>query len=361
LSAIVLLIMTGRSLCGAILAALFTCSALAQPSERVVLTLDSSEAEAVLAILDKRALHAEVTDADWQRLLTTTPYRRLKQYEASMPQRLTDKEFAKFVLTLDASREQLHQSLQQWQSLDFRSVAQRPLAYLPPQTTLRAELYPMIRPDSGSAGFVFEPYSAAPAIFLTIALKERTRAQVENTFAHEAHHLGLAGIQDAYRKEISSLPENARQAAWWMGNFREGIAVLAAAGSPDVHPWAVYAEPTRLLWDHEAEHFAANLDELNQFFLDTVHGDLLNDAVAHQARVLSRYAGGPGPWYTVGYRMAVTIEREFGRTALVATYADPRLFVARYNAAAETENARNGGNLPLFSAEILKAVGSMNR
>ncbi|TLZ34832.1 MAG: hypothetical protein E6K24_12810 [Gammaproteobacteria bacterium] len=59
--------------------------------------------------------------------------------------------------------------------------------------------------------------------------------------------------------------------------------------------------------------------------------------------------------------MAVTIKREFSRPALVATYGDPRQFVARYNEAAEAENAKNGGSLPLFSAEILKAVGSKNQ
>lgn len=31
-----------------------------------------------------------------------------------------------------------------------------------------------------------------------------------------------------------------------------------------------------LAWDLEAERFNANLKELNQFFLDTIHGDLLN-------------------------------------------------------------------------------------
>jgi hypothetical protein len=59
--------------------------------------------------------------------------------------------------------------------------------------------------------------------------------------------------------------------------------------------------------------------------------------------------------------MAVTIERAFGRTALVATYADPRQFVARYNEAAVSENAKNGSQLPLSSAEILRAVGSTNQ
>jgi hypothetical protein len=349
--------MIGRALVGAIFAGLFTCSGFAQPSNRVTLNLDSSEAEAVLAILDKRALHEEVTALDWQRLFGTAPYRRLKQHEASMPQPFSDQEFMKFVATLDASREQLHQSLQEWQSVDLRSVAQRPLAYLPPQATVRADVYLVIKSEGNS--FVFEPYSAAPAIFLYVDPKKSTRAQLQNAFAHEAHHLGLFSVQDGYRREISSLPENARKAAWWIGNFREGMAVLAAAGSPNVNPWADFSESYRLDWDRQFEHFAADLDELNTFFLDTVHGDLLNDAASHEARVLG--GNGVGPWYMAGYRMAVTIERAFGRTALVATYADPRQFVARYNEAAVSENAKNGSQLPLSSAEILRAVGSTNQ
>ena len=57
--------------------------------------------------------------------------------------------------------------------------------------------------------------------------------------------------------------------------------------------------------------------------------------------------------------MAVTIERELGRPALIATLADPHEFVARYNEAAVKANAKNdGGRLRMFSAEILKAVGT---
>jgi Putative zinc dependent peptidase (DUF5700) len=349
--------MIGRIFLGMMVGGLFACFAVAQPANRISLTLDSSEAEAVLVILDKRALHERVTDADWQRVFTTTPYRRLKQHEASMPQPFTDQEFIKFLDTLDASREQLRQVLREWQSVDLQAVAQRPLAYLPAQATIRAEVYPMI--DAKPISFVFEPDAPAPAIFLYVDPKTKTREQLKSTFAHEAHHLGLASVQTVFKREISSLPENARKAAWWMGNFREGTAVLAAAGSPDVHPMSVFPEPIQRTWDLEAEHFADNVEELNQFFLDTLHGDLRNDAVLHESRVFFGY--GVGPWYTVGYRMAVTIEREFGRTALVATYADPRQFVARYNEAAEAENAKNGGNLPLFSAEILKAVEGENR
>lgn len=347
--------MIRRIFVGVVVAALFTSSASAQPPSRVNLSLDSSEAEAVLVILDKHALHEIVTDADWQKLFSTTSYRRLRQGETSMGQPFTDEEFMKFVTMLDPRREQLRQILRQLQSVDLRAVAQRPLTYLPPQASIRAVVYPVIKAQSNS--FVFEPYTA-PALFLYLDPK-KARAQLENTFAHEAHHVGLASVDAAYEVRIKSLPENARQAAHWMGAFREGMAVLAAAGSPDVHPLADFSESDRLVWDRETERFAANLDELNQFFLDTVHGNLLNDAVQHEGRLFFGY--GAGPWYTVGYRMAVTIEREFGRTALVATLADPRQFVARYNEAAMSVNVKRGGRLALFNAEILKAVGSENR
>jgi hypothetical protein len=340
-----------RFFAGGIVAAVWTCSAFAQSPSRVNLRLDTSEAEAVLDILDKRAHQEDVTDADWQKLFKTTPYRRLKQRETSMRRPLTDEEFAKFVGTLDARREQLRETLRQWQSADLQAAAQRPLRYLPAQANIHADVYPVIKPQANS--FIFEPATAA-AIFLYLD-PQKSRAEFENTVAHEAHHIGLSSLDAAYEEKIKALAEGARKAARWMGAFGEGLAILAAAGSPDVPPMADFPERDRVLWDLESERFGANLDDLNQFFLDTVHGDLRNDAVAHEGSIFFGYRG---PWYTVGYRMAITIERKLGRSALVATLADAREFVARYNEAAANENAEKGGHLPLFSAEILNAVGT---
>ena len=342
--------MTKRIFGNLVVVLFMTCSAFTEQPSRVNLKLDASEAEAVLTILDKRARHEDVTDADWQKLFSTPPYRRLKLRETSLRRPFTDETFIRFVATLDGNREQLRQTLRQWQSADLQAVAQRPLGYLPPQASIHADVYPVIKLQSNS--FVFEP-ATNPAIFLYLDPK-KSRAEFENTVAHEAHHIGLSSLDAAYEEKIKSLPEDVRKAARWMGAFGEGMAVLAAAGSPEVPPMADFPERDRVLWDLEAERFGANLDDLNQFFLDTVHGDLRNDAVAHEGSIFFGYRG---PWYTVGYRMAVAIEREFGRPALVATLADPREFVARYNEAATRENARTGSHLPLFSAEILKAVG----
>jgi hypothetical protein len=318
------MMMASRIFAAVILAVLsLAFSAFAQSPDRVNLKLDASEAEAVLTILDKRAQHQSVTDAGWQKLFSSTPYRRLKQRETSMQRPFADEEFVKFVATLDSRREQFRQTPQQWQSADLQAVAQRPLRYLPPEAAIRGEVYPLIKPQQNS--FVFEA-ATSPAIFLYLDPKE-SRSEFENIVAHEAHHIGLSS--------------------------GEGMAVLAAAGSPDVPPVADFPERDRVLWDVEAERFGASLGDLNQFFLDIIHGDLRNDAVAHEGSVFFGYRG---PWYTVGYRMAVIIERALGRPALVATLADPREFVARYNEAAVKENARDGGHLPLFSPEILKAV-----
>jgi hypothetical protein len=344
------MIMTKRIFAG-IIVALSAFSVFAQPGNRVSLRFDASEAEAVLAILDKRAQHEDVTGADWQKLFSTTPYCRLKQREISMRRPFTDEEFMKFVSTLDPRREQLRQTLRQWQTADLQAVAQRPLHYLPPQASITSDVYPVIKPQTNS--FVFEA-ATSPAIFLYLDPK-KSRAEFENTVAHEAHHIGLSSLDAAYEEKIKSLPDDARRAARWMGAFGEGMAVLAAAGSPDVSPMSDFPERDQVLWDVETERFGANLDDLNQFFLDTVHGDLRNDAVAHEGSIFFGYRG---PWYTVGYRMAVTIERELGRPALVATLVDFREFVARYNEAVMRKNAKNGGHLPLFSAEILKAVST---
>src|SRR5579871_1025738 len=339
--------MKGRIFAGVIAAVLLTWQAFAQPLSRVNLKLDASEADAILTIIDKRARHENVTGDDWQKLFASTPYRRLKQREKSARAPFTDEDFMKFVGTLVGRRQQLRETLRQWQSADLQVVAQRPLGYLPPQANIRADVYPVIKPQSNS--FVFEA-DTAPAIFLYLD-PSKSRLQFENTVAHELHHIGLSSLDAAYEEKIKSLPEDAAKAARWMGAFGEGLAVLAAAGSPDVPPLADFPERDRVLWELESERFSANLDDLNQFFLDTIHGDLRNDAAEHEGSIFFGYRG---PWYTVGYRMAVTIEHQIGRPTLISTFADPRDFVARYNEAATRENAKTGGHLPLFSSEILK-------
>jgi regulatory protein YycI of two-component signal transduction system YycFG len=110
---------------------LFLCFLRAQsPSptaatDRIQLTLNTDEAEAVLAILDKRASGAAVTEADWQRIFTTEPYLRLKKREAQMHRDFTDDDFRKFVLSpeLSARNSELRHTLNAWKQTDLAASA----------------------------------------------------------------------------------------------------------------------------------------------------------------------------------------------------------------------------------------------
>jgi hypothetical protein len=67
--------------------------------------------------------------------------------------------------------------------------------------------------------------------------------------------------------------------------------------------------------------------------------------------VAAEFYGVQGPWYTVGWKMAVTVERRFGRAALIECLRDPRRLLARYNAAA-------GDSLARWSPALLAAFQS---
>ncbi len=64
------------------------------------------------------------------------------------------------------------------------------------------------------------------------------------------------------------------------------------------------------------------------------------------------FFGVQGPWYTVGWKMAVVVERAFGRAAVVAAVGDPRRLLAEYNRAVRARHLA----LPLWSDALLAAV-----
>ena len=51
------------------------------------------------------------------------------------------------------------------------------------------------------------------------------------------------------------------------------------------------------------------------------------------------FFGVQGPWYTVGYKMAVAVEKRYGRAALIDCMRDRRLLLVRYSAVTEEMNS----------------------
>jgi len=315
----------------------------------------TDEAEAVLGILGKRAKGEAVTDEDWRRLFATEGYTRLAARESSMGRPLTEADFKAFVLSDDLLKRAgaLAETLAAWTQSAPDAAGRRALAYLPAGAHIRAKVYPVIKPRENS--FVFA-VKTDPAIFLYLDPKVPPE-KLENTVAHELHHIGYGTVcpTPAATAESERLPAGARSAAEWMGAFGEGFAMLAAAGGPDVHPHAVSPAAERERWDRDVARFPEDLREVERFFQDLVAGRL--DKEAGNKKGFSFFGETQGPWYTVGWKMAVTVEQTWGRDRLIADLCDPRKLLASYNEAARRRAAK--GETPiLWSGDLLRAVGA---
>ena len=327
--------------------------AASQPPDQIELKLDTSEAEAVLSILDKRGSGSTVTDADWQRVFKTEPYVRLKKREAAMHRDFTDDDFRKFVLTpeLGAKASTLRQTLDAWKHANLDVSAKRVLAFLPQQAVIRAKVFPVIKPKTNS--FVFES-ATDPAIFLYLD-PAQSAAKFENTVAHELHHIGYSSIGSLADTKQKDAAPTVKPALEWMGAFGEGFAMLAAAGGPDADPHATSSTEEHARWDHDLANFNNDLNSLQEFFLDIVDQRFTGKEKIDE-KAYTFFGDAQGPWYTVGYKMAVVIEKRFGRKVLIDCMLDPRELLSRYNQAANESNPSGQQKLATWSPELMAKI-----
>ena len=315
--------------------------------------LVSDEADAVLAILAKRKANQPVTEADWQRVFQSEGYIRLKQRETFMKRSFEDADFKTFALS-DALAQRaaaLEDTLAKWKRADITHAARLALNYLPANARITAKIYPVIKPRENS--FVFDTQKD-PAIFLYLD-PQKTREQFENTLAHELHHIGYGSSCPAKEVEdqISKLPPNVQKTLTWIGGFGEGFAMLAAAGGPDVHPHAVSSAEDRSRWDKEVANFNDDLKKVEKFLLDVLEKKLTEEQIQQTG---FSFFGIQGPWYTVGWKMAVVIEKTFGRQRLIEAMCDHRKLFATYNEAAEKYNRSSHEPLALWSNSIIDGI-----
>jgi hypothetical protein len=324
-----------------------------QVDERIQLRLDVSQAEAVLMILSKRQAGESIHNSDWERIYDSEAYVRLKQREAEMHRAFSDQAFQRFVLSddLQTRATDLRHTLTEWSSQDLQASARRVFAYLPPEARIRATVYVVVKPQANS--FVYD-VRGNPAIFLYLD-PERPAAKFENTVAHELHHIGFASVSHPLDSTRTQLPDGVLRAIDWLAAFGEGFAMLAAAGGPNTHPHDVSTPDERARWERDMLDFNRDLRELEAFFLEVIDGRLATDEEVRQ-RGFAFFAI-QGPWYTVGYRMAVIVERRYGRDTLIACMADPRQLLERYNAAAAEWDSQGSEPLALWSPVLLKYIG----
>ncbi|HJR74134.1 MAG TPA: DUF5700 domain-containing putative Zn-dependent protease [Luteimonas sp.] len=306
---------------------------------------DRAQADAALSILGKRAAGETVGEADWRALFATSGYRRLKDREAAMGRAFTDAEFKSF-LEMPRTPQQieaLRRTLQDWSSQPIAASARAALAYLPVGARLKATVFPMVKPKPNS--FVFD-LAKDPAIFLYLD-PEVPGAKARNTLSHELHHIGMGSSCPAPKSKTSG---PAAKLSTWMSAYGEGLAMLAAAGNPDTHPHSVSSAKERAEWDANIARVDALMAEQNAFFLSVLDGKAGDDAAIDKK--MMGYFGVQGPWYTVGWKMATTIEVQFGRERAIDAFCDPRQLLATYNEAARMQNRSRTASLPLWDQRL---------
>ncbi len=313
----------------------------------VQVVMVSDEADAVLSALAKRAEGRPIEDSDWSLLFHSEGYQRLVKREQSMHRPLDEARFKAFVLgeELLSCAAALRRTLAQWKGLDAGSAGQKALVYLPDGAKIQARIYPVIKPASNS--FVFE----GSAIFLSLD-PLKTPEVVENILVHELHHIGYGSAFPSApaKAALKALPEGTRLAYDWISAFGEGMAMLAAAGGPDVHPHAVSPAEDRARWDRDMAQFDPDLRKVETFLLAVAQGRLQVEAAQTQGMA---FFGIQGPWYTVGWRMAVTIEKAFGRAVLLDCMKDPRLLLPTFNRAVQARKEA----CAVWSPELLRVLG----
>ena len=301
----------------------------------VEVQVDLDEAEAALAIMNAAASDAPVPDSAWTRLHAAAGYRRLAERERAMGRPFTDDAFAAFLRsdTLLARTPALAAAVQRWRAVDVSGAARRAASYLPADQPLRATLFPVIKPRDNS--FVWE-LDRDPAFFVYVDPSVGA-AEQQNVIAHELHHVGLAAACRAPAATPTDSVAARRQAALqWLGAFGEGVAMLAAAGGPAVHPHATSADSVRARWDRDVANAPADLARVATFLTRVLDGAVSGDALRTEAMALY---GEQGPWYTVGYVMARVVETAHGRARLVGALCDPVALLTAYESAAVQLNA----------------------
>jgi hypothetical protein len=313
----------------------------------VSVTLDTSEADAVLRIANEIAANGSAPGDAWTALFATAGYRDLKSREAAFHREFTDDEFKAFVSSdvVVKNREALRKTLAEWRRFDMNAAAARALSYLPAGSSITATIYPLIKPKPNS--FVFR-LDDRQAIFLYLD-PEVSGSEFENTVVHEMHHIGFETACSA--KPDTSTPVGLAQR--YLGGFGEGIAVLAATGSAKEHPHAASDAEKRATWDRDVRNVARDMKRLETFFLDVAEGRLPGGDEVRKAFMsfIATDDVPQGAFYTVGWHMASTIEKARGRDALLGVMCDRVAMMRLYN-----EVVAKNADAPKWSAEILKTL-----
>lgn len=316
------------------------------------LKVEVGQAQAVLALADTSMRGGHIGADDWQRLETSPAYVRWTERQRGIGFPVDKAAFRNFVQSTDLrdQLEPLRAKVGEWSALDPSTAGTLAAAYLPAGTQLRATVYPLIKASKNT--FVYD-LQGDPAIFFSIDTSE-TAPAFTNTLAHELHHVGVA-TACAGDEEVTA-GGRSEAVLKWLSAFSEGRAMLAAAGGPDSHPHATSPADAIGQWERDLGKAAGDAPGLEAFFAALMDESLGEDAATRRGMAFINDKERPqGPFYTVGWLMAATVEQEFGRDRLVAGTCAPERLLLDYDDALRQRELRgiDVTRLPRWSAGFL--------
>ena len=92
---------------------------------------------------------------------------------------------------------------------------------------------------------------------------------------------------------------------------------------------------------------------MEKFLVDVLENKLTDEQIQQTG---FSFFGTQGPWYTVGWKMSVLIEKTFGRAKLIESFCDQRKLLSTYNQAAEKHNRNSGQPLAVWSSSLIDAI-----
>ncbi len=323
---------------------------------RVDVEIVTDQADAALLILERRRSGAAITPTDWDRLWESSGYKRLVARQLSFGDEGTRQRLADYLSSEEALERLplLRSAVAEWKSIDISAAAELAAAYTPPELRLEAKVFPVIKQRANS--FVADLDSDA-AIFMFVD-GEMAPEKLINTLAHELHHVGVSGCPRPTDYDSSST--EVRRVIDWLSAFGEGLAVLAAAGSPDVHPHGASTARDWIIWERDVANFNRDLKSIEAFFSGILDGTIPEeDQRARLFTFINTDEVPQGAFYTVGWKMAALIERARGRKALLDATCDKRQLLSLYDAVAAEHSRTDGGELAQWSAEFLAALDAL--
>jgi hypothetical protein len=326
------------------------------PDAALEVKIDSTQAEATLGLLAARARGESVPASSWARVFESEGYKRVLARELAIDERLgiergySNDSFLEWALS-DAALEGLagrQRTLAAWADVDLDEAARRARAYLPEGTRLEATAYPIVRKQTNS--FVWDlPHD--PAIFLSVGA-DVGAGELALTLAHELHHVGLAGGCAESEEEAE---EGVAAARRWLSGFGEGLAVLAAAGGPEGETHAPGQVDLGAAWRERLENLESDMQDLEAFLIDVAEGRTVGEEAQRRGMAFVSADDVPqGAFYSVGWFMAVAVERHLGREAVVAAACDHGRLLTDYQRVAR---GGTGLALPSWSDRLLKVLG----